>query len=77
MKEREEKAAEERRKMNEMLMIRKEADAVFRKNEEEKALKRFSENKGLQHFHIDQLVSFLCFLPCLNEAKLSGLRSRP
>jgi len=66
MKEREEKAAEERRKMNEMLMIRKEADAVFRRNEDEKALKRFSENKDLQQFRVDQI----------DERKEKGLYAR-
>jgi len=52
--ENEKKAADERRKELEMLAVRREADTVFAKNEEEKNRRKFEEMKDLQAFHVGQ-----------------------
>lgn len=55
MMDKERKAAEERRKQLEMLMVCREADALFAKNEEEKRRRRYDESKSLQYHHEQQL----------------------
>ena len=57
MKEKEEKAREQRKKELETLLVKREADAVFAANEEEKRNRRFNELKDLQKTHLDQAVS--------------------
>ncbi|CAH1789509.1 unnamed protein product [Owenia fusiformis] len=54
MKEIEDMKAEERVKEMEMLKIKKEADNVFRQNEEEKRRRKLEEAKGLAKFHFQQ-----------------------
>ena len=59
MEEKEQQAAEARKKELETLLVKKEADALFAKNEEEKRRRRVDETKGLQGFHLQQIVSHL------------------
>lgn len=56
MHEKERQASEARKKQLEELIVKREADALFAKNEEEKMIRRFTELKGLQKFHIQQAV---------------------
>ena len=66
MAENERKAAEDRRKELEMLAVRREADEVFARNEDEKRRRKFDEMKDLQNFHGSQL----------GERKLKEMQSR-
>uniref|UniRef100_H3AZQ0 Cilia and flagella associated protein 210 n=1 Tax=Latimeria chalumnae TaxID=7897 RepID=H3AZQ0_LATCH len=54
MKEREEMAKEEKRKILEMVKARNEADKIFMAKQKEKEQKILEENKNLQEFHIQQ-----------------------
>lgn len=49
--------AEERKRELEMLLVRKQADAIFADNEAEKSRRKVDEAKDLQNFHVNQLVS--------------------
>ena len=58
MSEKEKQAAEKRKKELEMLLVKKEADALFARNEEEKRVRKKIEMKSLQDFHSGQMVSY-------------------
>ena len=57
MSEKERKAAEARKKEMEELLVKKEADTLFQRNEAEKQRRREENEKGLQKFHVQQIVS--------------------
>ena len=57
MREKEQKAREEHKKQLEMLIVKREADAVFAENEQLKRQKKFEELKNLQGVHLKQMVS--------------------
>lgn len=56
MKEKERKAVEEKKQQLEMLMVKREADAIFRENEEQKRKKKLEEARDLQAIHVKQAV---------------------
>ncbi|XP_062566128.1 cilia- and flagella- associated protein 210-like [Saccostrea cucullata] len=55
MREAEQKKKEERRQELEMVRIRQAADEIFRRNEEEKHMRRREDAVGLKHFHQEQV----------------------
>ena len=55
-------AAEERKKAMEELLVKKEADALFQRNELEKQRRRQEHERGLQGFHAQQIVSNISHL---------------
>lgn len=58
MREKENKKMEEKKRQLEQLMVKREADALFKDNEEVKRQKRYEENKDLQAILQHQTVSF-------------------
>ena len=52
------KKKEERKKELEMLALKKEIDAQFAANEEEKRQRKFGELKNLSDFHLGQTVTY-------------------
>ncbi len=52
------KKKEERKKELEMLALKKEIDAQFAANEEEKRQRKFGELKDLSGFHLGQTVKY-------------------
>ena len=57
MQAKEARAREARRRELEELVVKREADALFARNEEEKRNRRFNELKQLQGTHLKQAVS--------------------
>ena len=57
IKEQEDKKKELRRQELETIRIRQAADEIFRRNEEEKFVRKRDEAENLKDFHSDQLVS--------------------
>ena len=57
IKEQEDKKKEQRRQELETIRIRQAADEIFRRNEEEKFVRKREDAEKLKEFHSDQLVS--------------------
>lgn len=59
MAEAEAKAREARKRELEELVVKREADALFARNEEEKRKRRLGEKRALQQTHVSQAVRLL------------------
>ena len=57
MLEIEQEKTEQRKKDLETLAVKKQADALFARNEEEKRKGKFDNSRHLMNFHLSQVVS--------------------
>ena len=71
MRDKEIAGSDARKKELEMLAVKREADSLFQRNEEEKRTRKYEEMRGLQGFHAAQMVSMFTSTHSSHAAKVA------